>query len=67
MAKLYRREERRREGGAVTITSSLALSAFSLCYAIIPSYRIILALVIVHGIFWSGLLSAFWDRLEEPL
>jgi MFS family permease len=42
----------------ILIISSLALSAFSLCYAIIPSYRIILALVIVHGIFWSGLLSA---------
>ncbi len=42
----------------ILITSSLALSAFSLCYAVIPSYRIILALVIVHGIFWSGLLSA---------
>jgi MFS family permease len=42
----------------ILIISSVALSAFSLCYAVIPNYRIILALVIVHGIFWSGLLSA---------
>ena len=42
----------------VLITTSLALAAFSLAYAVIPSYRVTLALVIVHGIFWSGLLSA---------
>jgi MFS family permease len=40
------------------ITSSLALAAFSICYAVIPNYRVVLALTIVHGIFWSGLLSA---------
>lgn len=42
----------------ILITSSLALAAFSLCYAVIPDYRVMLVLVIVHGIFWSGLLSA---------
>ncbi len=42
----------------ILIVSSLALAVFSLGYAIIPSYRVVLALVIVHGIFWSGLLSA---------
>ncbi|HEY7500211.1 MAG TPA: MFS transporter [Vicinamibacterales bacterium] len=42
----------------ILIVSSLALAAFSLGYAIIPSYRVVLFLVIVHGIFWSGLLSA---------
>ena len=42
----------------VLITASLALAVFSLAYAFIPSYKVTLALVIVHGIFWSGLLSA---------
>jgi MFS family permease len=42
----------------ILITSSLALAAFSLGYAVIPDYRVMLVLVIVHGIFWSGLLSA---------
>jgi MFS family permease len=42
----------------ILIVSSLALAAFSIGYAIIPSYRVMLALVIVHGVFWSGLLSA---------
>jgi MFS family permease len=42
----------------ILIVSSLALAAFSLGYAVIPDYRVMLALVLVHGIFWSGLLSA---------
>jgi MFS family permease len=42
----------------ILIITSLALAAFSLGYAVIPSYRVMLVLVIVHGIFWSGLLSA---------
>jgi MFS family permease len=42
----------------ILIVSSLALASFSIGYAVIPSYRVMLALVIVHGIFWSGLLSA---------
>jgi MFS family permease len=42
----------------VLIISSLALAVFSIGYAVIPSYRVVLVLVIVHGIFWSGLLSA---------
>jgi MFS family permease len=42
----------------ILIVSSLALAAFSLGYAVIPDYRVTLALVIIHGIFWSGLLSA---------
>ena len=42
----------------ILIVSSLALAAFSIGYAIIPSYRVMLVLVIVHGVFWSGLLSA---------
>src|SRR5262245_55577864 len=37
----------------ILITSSLALAAFSMAYAVIPSYRVMLGLVIIHGIFWS--------------
>ena len=42
----------------VLIVASLAITVFSLLYAIAPSYQIILALVLVHGVFWSGLLSS---------
>ena len=42
----------------VLIVSSLALAWFSIGYAVIADYRVALALVILHGIFWSGLLSA---------
>jgi len=40
------------------LIASLALLALSLLYAIIPAYRVTLALVLVHGVFWSVLLSA---------
>jgi MFS family permease len=42
----------------VLITSSIALTTFSLAYAVIENYKFLLALVVIHGIFWSGLLSA---------
>src|SRR6185369_5263580 len=42
----------------ILITTSLALAAFSVAYAVITDYRIVLAIVLVHGVFWSGLLSA---------
>jgi MFS family permease len=42
----------------ILITSSIALAVFSIAYAVIADYRILLALVVVHGVFWSGLLSA---------
>ena len=42
----------------ILITSSIALAIFSIGYAVIPSYRVMLVLVIIHGVFWSGLLSA---------
>src|SRR5689334_10252335 len=42
----------------ILIVSSVALAAFSIGYAVISDYRLLLALVIVHGVFWSGLLSA---------
>jgi MFS family permease len=41
----------------VLIVASIAITAFSIAYAIIPSYKVMLALVLVHGVFWSGLLT----------
>ena len=42
----------------ILIVASLAITVFSLLYAIAPLYHIILGLVLVHGVFWSGLLSS---------
>ncbi len=42
----------------VLLTSSIALTVFSLAYAVITSVPVLLSLVLVHGVFWSGLLSA---------
>lgn len=42
----------------VLLVASAAITVFSLLYAIAPSYQLILALVLVHGVFWSGLLSS---------
>jgi MFS family permease len=42
----------------VLIVASVAITLFSLLYAIVPGYGVMLALVIVHGVFWSGLLSS---------
>jgi len=42
----------------ILIISSLAIAVFSAIYAVLPSYQLMLAVVIVHGVFWSGLLTA---------
>lgn len=42
----------------VLIVASLAITVFSLLYAVAPSYQVMLGLVLVHGVFWSGLLSS---------
>ncbi|MEP6918670.1 MAG: MFS transporter [Acidobacteriota bacterium] len=42
----------------VLITSSIAITLFTIAYAVITDYRLLLALVVVHGVFWSALLSA---------
>jgi predicted MFS family arabinose efflux permease len=42
----------------VLITVSLILSVFSVSYAFINEYRIMLAVVVVHGMIWSALLAA---------
>ena len=51
----------------VLIVSSVALAAFSIGYAAIPSYRVMLVLVIIHGVFWSGLLSASASYMTDLL
>jgi MFS family permease len=40
------------------LAAALALTGFSILYAIAPSYQVILALVLIHGVFWSCLLSS---------
>jgi MFS family permease len=42
----------------VLITSSIAITIFSIAYASLTSYRWMLVIVLIHGVFWSGLLSA---------
>jgi MFS family permease len=42
----------------ILIIASIAITIFSLLYAVAPSYQIVLALALVHGVFWSGLLSS---------
>jgi MFS family permease len=42
----------------VLITVSLVLSVFTASYAVIRDHRVMLVVVTVHGLFWSGLLSA---------
>lgn len=42
----------------ILIVASAAITIFSLLYAIAPSYQLVLAIVVVHGVFWSGLLSS---------
>jgi MFS family permease len=41
----------------VLIIASVAITIFSVVYAFLPSYKLMLALVVVHGLFWSGLLT----------
>ena len=42
----------------VLIVVSLILAGISASYAFMTSYKVMLAVVVVHGLFWSGLLSA---------
>jgi MFS family permease len=41
----------------ILIVSSIAITGFSIAYALIPSYQVMLGLVLIHGLFWSGLLT----------
>jgi len=42
----------------VLIVVSLVLAVFSVSYSFITNYRTLLAVVFVHGLFWSGLMAA---------
>ena len=42
----------------VLIAVSLTLAIFSASYSIIHDYRLLLLVVVVHGLFWSALLSS---------
>jgi MFS family permease len=41
----------------ILIVASMAITIFSIAYALIPSYQVMLGLVLIHGLFWSGLLT----------
>jgi len=40
------------------ITSASVITLFSAGYAVIPDHRLVLVLAVLHGFFWSGLLTA---------
>lgn len=40
------------------LVTSLVIAGLSACYAVAPGYQWMLGLVLVHGVFWSGLLTA---------
>jgi MFS family permease len=42
----------------VLIAVSVIVAVFTASYAVIQDYRLLLVVVIVHGLFWSGLLSS---------
>ncbi len=51
----------------VLIAVSLILSAFTASYAFIVDHRVLLGVVIVHGLFWSGLLTASGAYMTSTL
>ena len=51
----------------VLIAVSLILSVFTASYAFITDHRVLLGVVIVHGLFWSGLLSASGAYMTSTL
>jgi MFS family permease len=42
----------------ILFVCSIAIAVFSALYAVVQSYQLMLGLVIFHGLFWAGLLSA---------
>ncbi|MEI6668700.1 MAG: MFS transporter [Acidobacteriota bacterium] len=40
------------------VISGVAITAFSIGYAVVRDHRMMLALTLLHGLFWSGLLTA---------
>jgi MFS family permease len=51
----------------VLLVCSLAIAGFSALYAVVPAYQVILVLVLVHGLFWAGLLSASGAYITEVI
>ena len=49
------------------VISSVALAVFAAAYAVLTDYRLVLALAIVQGVFWSGLLSASAAYMTQML
>jgi MFS family permease len=47
------------------LVASLTLTVLSLAYAASPTYQLPLALVLVHGVFWSALLAASAATITE--
>lgn len=42
----------------VLIVTSLIIAGFSLLYSVTTNYVLMIVLVLIHGVFWSGLLTA---------
>lgn len=51
----------------VLITVSVILACFTASYAVITDHRVLLAVVIFHGLFWSALLSASGAYMTSTL
>jgi MFS family permease len=49
----------------ILVVSSIAIAGFSAAYAFVSSVSLMLALVVVHGCFWSGLLTASGAYLAD--
>ncbi len=52
---------------SMLIVCGLAIALFSVGYALSPNYKLPLALAFVHGLFWSGLLSASAAYLTDTI
>jgi len=51
----------------VLINVSLVLAAFTASYALIADHRLLLGVVIIHGLFWSALLSSSGAYMASTL
>jgi len=49
----------------ILMVASVAIAAFSTAYAFMASVPLMLAVVLVHGVFWSGLLTASGAYLAD--
>jgi MFS family permease len=49
------------------VTSSLAITLFSVSYAVVPDHRMLLALAVLHGLVWSGLLTGSGAYMSSML